>query len=129
MLFYAFDSQEQRRAFSGSAFIEMQYCRLPVGTGVKELVAVDNIVFWLDDSLYIHDDIRFYNRYSSIFDCGVYNNLQSGPVDTLGINYYSSQAVENVIRKLKEIEPPDYNVLLAWLEKAQEFNGIYILGL
>ena len=43
MLFHTFENREQRRACGGSAFVEIQFCRLPYGTSVKEIVLVDSI--------------------------------------------------------------------------------------
>ncbi|MBR4035159.1 MAG: hypothetical protein IKJ05_00320 [Oscillospiraceae bacterium] len=128
-LFYTFDSQRQRRDFGGSAFIEIQYCRLPAKTDIREIVSVDSILNWLDDSLYVPDENRFYTRYSNIFTGGVYNNLHTGPVDVYGINYYSPEHVYAIIESLKKTQPADYEILLDWLKKAEAFNGIYILGL
>lgn len=48
MLFHTFNSQEDRRKYGGSAFIEMQFCVLPAGTGIKNIVAVDKIQNWLN---------------------------------------------------------------------------------
>ena len=46
-----------------------------------------------------------------------------------GINYYSPQETANIIEKLKKNKPKDYEFLLQWLEKSEEFNGFYILGI
>ncbi len=53
MLFYTFKSQDERRKFGGSAFIEIQFCMLPVNSKIERLVAVGNIEHWNNDSLYI----------------------------------------------------------------------------
>ena len=37
MLFHTFNTQEERRKFGGSDFIEMQYCRLEQGSKSKRL--------------------------------------------------------------------------------------------
>ena len=129
MLFHTFNSQDERRRYGGSAFIEMQFCPLPAGTAIKELVAVDNIKNWQNDSLYIDDENAFYEEYSSIFDCGVYNNLQCGTVDIYGINYYSPVVTDIIIEKVLKDKPQDSEPLLKWLHKAKEYNGFYILGL
>ncbi len=129
MLFHTFASQDQRRSHGGSAFIEMQFCTLPSGTAIAELVAVDNIQNWQNESLYIDDENAFYEVYSHIFDCGVYNNLQSGTVDIYGINYYSPAVTDIIIGNILKNKPQDYEPLLAWLQKAKEYNGFYILGL
>ncbi|MBR2329565.1 MAG: hypothetical protein IKA58_06765 [Clostridia bacterium] len=129
MLFYTFNSQDERRRYGGSAFIEMQFCTLPAGTTIEELVAVDSIKHWLNDSLYIDDENAFYEAYSHIFDCGVYNNLKRGVVDIYGINYYSPAATDSIIEKVLKDKPQDYEPLLEWLRKAKEYNGFYVLGL
>ena len=129
MLFHTFNSRDERRCHGGSAFIEMQFCPLPAGTAIKELVAVDNIKHWLNDSLYIDDENAFYEAYNYIFDCGIYNNLQSGVVDIYGINYYSPVVTDIIIEKVLKDKPQDSEPLLKWLHKAKEYNGFYILGL
>ena len=129
MLFRKFDSQEERREYGGSAFIEVQFCRMPVGADLKSLVAVDNIINWLDDSLYISDENLFYEQYSRIFDCGVYNNLKTGPVDVYGINYYGPELTKVLIERIRELQPEDWKVLIEWLEAAKKYNGFYIMGI
>ena len=44
MLFKIFNSQEERKKYGGSAFIEIQFCRLPMGTNVKDIVAGKTIL-------------------------------------------------------------------------------------
>ena len=129
MLFHKFDSQEERREYGGSAFMEMQFCRMPAGTDVKTLAAVDSIANWLNDSLYISDENLFYEQYSGIFDCGIYNNLKTGPVDVYGINYYGPELTEFIIGRIRDTEPEDWQTLVEWLEEAKKYNGVYILGI
>ena len=129
MLFLVFDSQEDRREYGGSAFIEMQFCRLPAGTVTKDIVAVKSINHWQSDSLYINDENAFYQEYSQVFNCGIYNNLKSGVVDIYGINYYAPSFIDSIIEKLREEKPVDYEALVEWLNKARQYNGFYILGL
>lgn len=129
MLFHKFDSQEERRDYGGSAFLEMQFCRLLAGTGIGTLVAVDSIVNWLNDSLYISDENLFYEEYSRIFDCGVYNNGRTGPVDVYGINYYGPEQIDLLLARIQETEPEDWQVLTEWLKEARKYNGFYILGI
>lgn len=129
MLFHKFDSQEERSEYGGSAFLEMQFCRLPAGTGIGTLVAVDSIVNWLNDSLYISDENLFYEEYSRIFDCGVYNNGRTGPVDVYGINYYGPEQIDLLLARIQETEPEDWQVLTEWLKEARKYNGFYILGI
>lgn len=129
MLFHIFDSQKERIRCGGSAFAEMQFCRLAAGTKIESLLAVDNIKHWQDDSLYISDENLFYKEYSGIFDCGIYNNLKSGAVDLYGINYYPADMTDTVIKRICEKQPDSYEVLINWLTKAKMYNGFYILGL
>lgn len=129
MLFHIFNSQEERRNYGGSGFVEIQFCKLPVGTTTDKLVAVDSINNWQNDSLYIDDEIEFYDEYSSIFDCGTYNNLKCGTVDMYGINYYAPALIDSIIEKLRKDKPADFETLLEWLIKSRSYNGFYILGI
>ena len=129
MLFHVFSSQEERRTFGGSAFIEVQFCKMPYKTKTKKIVAVNSIKHWQNDSLYINDEDTFYQEYSNIFNCGIYNNLKSGIVDIFGINYYEPSLVDSIITKLHKNKPIDYMILVEWLTKAKEYNGFYILGI
>lgn len=129
MLFHKFGSQAERRAYGGSAFLEMQFCRMLADTDLKCLVSVDNIINWLDDSLYISDENLFYEQYSRIFDCGIYNNGKCGPVDVYGINYYGPELINVLIEQVRETQPVDWKVLVKWLEEAKAYNGFYVLGI
>ena len=97
---------------------------------IQEIVAVDNINDWQNDSLYIYDDDMntFYEEYNNIFDCGTYNNLESGKFDPYGINYYKADSIEKIIVKIQKNKPANYTTLLSWLTKAKTYNGFYILG-
>jgi len=130
VLFHTFDTQEERRNYGGSAFIEIQFCNMPPQTATKELVAVRSIRNWKNDSLYVHidDDNTFYQEYGRIFDRGTYNNLKTGPVDIYGINYYAPFLIASIIERLDHEKPVDYEVLIEWLIKAKSHNGFYILG-
>ena len=104
---------------------------MPKRSQIKELVSVDNIRSGRNDSLYIHedDDEAFFREYSRVFDCGTYNNLETGVVDLCGINYYAPNLIDLTLEKLREEEPQGCEVLAAWLVRAKEHNGFYILGL
>ena len=129
MLFLDFNSKEDRMKHGSSAFIEMQFCRLPTRIVAKDIVAVKNINHWQNDSLYINDQNIFYQEYSHVFNCGIYNNLKSGVVDIYGINYYAPSFIDSIIEILCEKKPVDYESLVEWLNKAKQYNGFYILGL
>lgn len=130
MLFHQFASQEERRSFGGSCFIEIQFCKLPFGTTTKKLVSVRSITNWQTDSLYIGDEGMdvFFQEYSHIFDCGTYNNLESGVVDIFGINYYAPALTDLIMERIQKDKPMDYATLLDWLYKSKAYNGFYILG-
>ena len=128
-MFHIFASQEERRAYGGSAFVEIQFCRLPHGTSVQELVAVDSIRNWQNDSLYTDDENRFYEEYHELLDFGIYNNMKRGTVDIYGINYYPPSAIDTVINRLIEHKPAGYAVFLEWLNRAKLHNGFYVLGI
>lgn len=130
MLFHLFHSQEERREFGGSDFIEIQYCRLPEGTSIHEIVSVDAIKHWKDDSLYIcGDDMNLFSQaYRGIITGGVYNNGECGPMDLLGINFYSREQTNEIIERLIEEKPPEYQILCRWLQADEQNLGFYILG-
>lgn len=130
MLFHTFKTQEERRSF-GSSFIEIQFCDMPKRSQIKELVSVDNIRGGRNDSLYVHedDDEAFFREYSRVFDCGTYNNLETGVMDLCGINYYAPNLIDLTLEKLRREKPQGCEVLAAWLARAKEHNGFYILGL
>lgn len=74
MLFHVFSSQEERRNFGGSAFIEIQFCKMPHKTKPQKLVR--SIQHWQTDSLHINDEDTFYQEYNNVFNCGIYGNLK-----------------------------------------------------
>lgn len=131
MLFHSFSSQEERREFGGSYFIEMQFCRMPLGTEIAHIVSTDAITHWKNDSLYIYgdDDNEFISYYGKIFTDGTYNNLTRGAADLCGINYYSPGQTARILDQVEKKKPPDHQILLRWLEGSKEHNGVYILGL
>ena len=128
MLFHSFNTQDERRAFGGSDFLELQFCQHKSGTSIKRIV--NKFENWRNDSLYISGDDMdtFYSCYKDVFKNGTYNNLKSGDIDFFGINYYSSEKVDEMIKTIEEKKPKDYIIVLEWLNKAKEFIGVYILG-
>lgn len=130
-MFHTFKNKEDRRAFGGSAFIEIQYCKLKPNTRIKKIVSVNAIDNWQNDSLYVYvNDIdEFFSNYKDIFNNGVYNNLKKGEIDIFGINYYSSQQLTEIIDKIEKQKPLDYSVILKWLKQGINYNGFYILGM
>lgn len=130
MLFHKFSSQKERQEFGGSDFIELQYCRLLPSTEMKEIVSIDAIENWKDDSLYVYgDDMNmFYSFYGSIITGGVYNNMECGPIDMFGINFYSQEQAAQIIEHIKLEMPPEYQTILNWLKAGRQYIGFYILG-
>lgn len=130
-MFLKFHSDAQRRAFGGSAFLEIQYCSLPAGSSARKTVSVDSIHNWNLSSLYIsaEDMDDFYAQYKDILHNGLYNNLREGVVDLYGINYYSEEKTRAIIAELHARRPKGYETLLAWLRENPYNNGFYVLGI
>jgi len=130
-MFHKFANQEDRKHFGGSAFIELQFCKMKAGTKLKKLITTKSIDPWHNDSLYIHvDDVdNFTKLYSEIFNTGIHNDLSTGFVDVFGINYYSLDDTLNMINLLKLRKPKDYLLLIDWLNRVSNFNGFYLLGI
>ena len=130
MLFHSFQSQAERREFGGSDFIEIQYCRLPEGTSLREIVSIDAIKHWKDDSLYIFgDDMNLFDQhYGAIITDGVYCNGDRGPMDLCGINFYSRDQATDMLKRLAEEKPPEYQILCRWLQAGEQYLGFYLLG-
>ena len=130
MLFHSFHSQAERRKFGGSDFVEIQYCRFPKGTSLREVVSIDAIKHWKDDSLYIFgDDLDlFYQNYGDIITGGVYNNGERGPMDLYGINFYSREQTNEIMERLAEEKPPEHQILCRWLQAGEQHLGFYLLS-
>ena len=129
-LFHSFNSQEERRKCGGSDYIELQYCRFPVGTETKKIISVNRIRHWENDSLYVYgeDSPLFYASYGTIITGGIYNNMRQGSMDLYGINFYSHQQAQQIIQRLVAQTPPDYQPLLHWLQSGTNCIGFYLLG-
>ena len=130
MLFHTFSSQDERRQFGGSDFIELQYCRIRQGAEIGEILSVQAIEHWKNDSLYIfgEDMDAFFAQYCKIFSNGIYNNRECGVVDLLGINYYSPEQTALMTEAIKKETPADSQRLLDWLDGGKQYNGFYVLG-
>ncbi len=127
-MFLSFESQEDRREYGGSGFIEFQFCKMSSKSKIESIVTIDNIKHWQPDSLYVSDYDEFFNEYSRFFNCGFYNNMKNGIIDIYGVNYYTSVSVETIMSRIEKDQPKDYHALLDWLRKSKKYNGIYILG-
>lgn len=129
MLFHRFASQEERRAFGGSDFLELQPCPLPPSSTPEELVSIDNFLHWQLSSLYISGDDMglFQELYGPLLGHGLYNNLSTGPLDPCGINYYTPAQAAAIIARIEAAQPQDCQLLLPWLRE-NSAKGFYLLG-
>ena len=130
LLFHIFPSQEERKSFGGSDFIELQYCRLPWGAALWEIVLPDGIEHWKNDSLYVSGDDMdvFYRHYGPVMTGGVSHDQTSGPLDLLGINFYSREQAAGILRKIQTERPPDHQIFEDWLREGERYIGFYVLG-
>ncbi len=130
MLFHMFKSQEERRNFGGSNFIEIQHCKLPESTKLEKIISVKEVSHWENDSLYVSgDDMNlFYERYKDIITGGVYNNCKSGNMDLYGINFYSREKADLIMNRIEKEKPQEYEILLRWLKSGTDYIGFYVLG-
>lgn len=126
-----FNSQEERRNFGGSDFIEIQHCKLPESTKLEKIISVNAVSHWKNDSLYVSgDDMNlFYKQYKDIITGGVYNNGKSGNMDLYGINFYSREKADLIIKGIEDEKPQEYEILLRWLKSGIGYLGFYVLGL
>ena len=67
-MFLSFNTTEERRSFGGSAFLEIQYCKILKSKPLKRIVSTDSIKNWDNSSLYVYDDDikKFYDEYAEI---------------------------------------------------------------
>ena len=127
-MFLKFESQEKRKKYGGSCFIEIQFCKLPSGTNINRII--NGYDHWQNDSLYVYDDKQgeFYDKYKDIIGSGIHHNMSEGYFDTWGVTYYGPEKIEDIESRLKEDKPEGYELLLSWFEEAKQYNGFYILG-
>lgn len=130
-IFYSFESKEERRAIGGSAFIELQYCKLKPNATIRKILSLRSIHYWQNDSLYVYlDDIDiFFSSYADIFGNGVWENTKTGIMDPYGTTYYSSTQLKDIINKIEKEKPLGYEIILDWLKQGIEYNGFYVLGI
>lgn len=71
---------------------------------------------------------EFLDNYGEIFGNGLHPNSTKS-LDLFGINYYSSDELETIIKKIESKKPKDYETILVWLHMVQKnYKGFYILG-
>lgn len=130
MLFHTFASQDERRKFGGSAFMELQKCKQEPGTKLEKILSIETINHWQNDSLYVYaEDIDAFSAiYGKIFADGCYENGERGMVDCWGVNYYTPEQTMRIARALAEEKPKDFQPLLDWLTSGETYNGFYLFG-
>ena len=133
MLFHSFSSQDERRKFGNGDFLQFVFCKLDRGSAVEEIVSNRAVapLLWNHSSLYLCGDdwSEFCEAYGEIITGGTYENLETGYLDWCGINYFSPEQMQHIIKRLREEKPKDYHLLLTWLEQGTQYNGFYLLGL
>ena len=126
-MFLKFTSQDERKEYGGTCFIELQFCNLPEGTPIETIL--DHNKFWCNDSLYVHGDSPLYAEYKNIFGKGIYSNMSEGLFDYYGITYYKPELIDGIVDRAQEYKPDGYEILIDWLKDAKQYNGFYILGM
>lgn len=133
MLFHSFASQDERQEFGGGDFLEFAFCKLDKDTAIRDIVSTDAVALlhWSNASLYLCGDDwdAFCDAYGEIITNGTYANLEKGYLDWCGINYFSPEQMQLIIKHLRDKKPKDYQPLLNWLEQGTQYNGFYVLGL
>lgn len=132
-MFIKFNFKDERRKSydNSTAFIELQYCKMPKKSKIKTILSTRRAKFWENDSLYIYiDNIElFVENYSEILNDGTYVNPEVGLFDVYGYYYYNENDVEKIINKILDKKPKDYDKFLKWLEVAKSHNGFYLVGI
>lgn len=87
--------------------------------------------FWEKDSLLIHIDYEedFFNGYRRYLEP---TNTPNGTCEFCyyGVNYYTKEQTEAILKRIKEDKPEKFEVISSWLEKAvKDYNGFYLLGI
>lgn len=131
MVVLLFVNHEKRKESGSTAFIEFQFCKLKENTRIKKITSVRSINNWDVDSLYLYIDNfdNFFNEYDNLFEKITSNNLEPERIDMFGINYFPKESILEIIKKIEQAAPKDYNILLEWLNHALDYNGFYILGI
>ena len=125
-MFLKFQSQEERRQFGGSCFIELQLCKSSSSNKLEE--NLKQIKHWRNDSLYVHGDEPLYTVYGKIFGNGMHPNMAEGYLDPWGITYYKPCMIGEIIDRALQAKPEGYEMLITWLNEAKKYNGFFVLG-
>ena len=126
-MFLKFKSQDERKQYGGSCFIEISFCKLP--KGAKEDTILSDIHYWREDSLYVSGGASFNEVYKDIFGIGLVDEGKEDLFDFYGVTYYKPEKIDDIIKRAIEVKPEGYEILTDWLKKAKSYNGFYILGM
>jgi len=125
-MFLQFQSQEERRKYGGSCFIELQFCRAAEDAPVSELFR--HYDHWQNDSLYVQGDSPLYTVYGEVFGNGLHPNMTESPLDMWGVTYYRRDQIDGIIARAEQRRPEGFEMLTAWLLEAKQYTGFYIFG-
>lgn len=112
----------------GTAYFEFQYCKKE--WNIKKILK-KGYLFWEKDSLLVHIDNgkNFFESYLKYLE---FTNAPNGTTEfcSYGVNYYTKEQTFSILERMKADKPKDFEVLVAWLEKAAvEYNGFFFLGI
>ena len=120
--------KEKQSSYGNVTLIEFSFCKWKESEKIKKIV--NKIFSRQEDSLYFAGDVKeFLETYGEVFNCGIYNNLQTGIVDVFGINYYKKNCINDCMQKIKNNRLQGYEIVISWLEQALQYNGFYIVGI
>ncbi len=113
MLFHSFVSQTERREFGGGDFLQFAFCKLDRDTSIEELVSNGAVASLHWSNLYLCGDDwnKFCDAYSEIITNGTYASLEKGYRDWCGINDFSPEQMQLIMKRLREERPKDYQPL------------------
>ena len=111
-----------------SAYYEFQFCKKALPS--KKLMEADALHF-REDSLivYMDDDGRLFKHYTRYLS-HPHSPDGSGRFYYAGINYYTKEETETILKKIEKERPPYAEPLIDWLrEAAEKYNGFFFFGI
>ena len=111
-----------------SAYYEFQFCKKALPS--KKLMEEDALHFREDSLLvYMDDDARLFKHYTRYLS-HPHSPDGSGRFYYAGINYYTKEETETILKKIEKERPPYAEPLIEWLrEAAEKYNGFFFLGI
>lgn len=113
----------------GSAYYEFQYCKKT--WPLPKLTSPGGYGYWEKDSILVHidNDEEFFENYRQYLEP---TNAPDGTAGFCyyGVNYYTKEQAKALLKRISEDKPKEYEVVVAWLEKAvTDYNGFFFLGI